>query len=103
MTIQPYARCTSRQDSVWYFGALFTFLSTADDTNGQYMLVEAVAQFGGEPPPHTHANEDEAYYVLDGSMEFWIGEAHLQAPKGTYVLLPRNVPHRWKLTSGQAR
>jgi len=103
MTIPSYARRTSRQDSVWYMGALFTFLSTGEDTNGEFLLVEAVAQSGGEPPPHTHANEDEAYYVLEGAMEFWVGDQHHLAPAGSYVFLPKNVIHRWKITSGTAR
>jgi quercetin dioxygenase-like cupin family protein len=84
-------------------GALFTFLSTAEDTDGGFMLVEALARSGGEPPPHTHAKEDEAYYVLEGSMEFWVGDKHLLAPVGAYVLLPKEVRHSWKITSGTAR
>jgi len=44
MSMPSYARRTSRQDSVWYMGALFTFLSTSEDTNGAFLLVEAVAQ-----------------------------------------------------------
>jgi len=99
----PYARRTSSPDSVWYMGALFTFLATAKDTNGQFMLIEALAQPGGEPPPHTHAREDEAYYVVEGSLEFWVGDQHLLAPAGSYVYLPKNVRHGWKITSGPAR
>lgn len=101
--IQPYTRHTSDQDSVWYLGALFTFLSTAEDTNGQFLLVEALSQAGGEPPPHTHSFEDEAYYVVEGSLEFWVGDRHLLAPAGSYVFLPKLVRHAWKITSGQAR
>jgi quercetin dioxygenase-like cupin family protein len=84
-------------------GALFTFLSTGEDTNGEFLLVEAVGQSGGEPPQHTHAKEDEAYYVLEGAMEFWVGDSHLEAPVGSYVFLPRDVMHCWKITSGTAR
>ena len=101
--ISPYARHTSSPDSFWYMGALFTFLSTAEDTNGQFMLVEALGQPGGEPAPHTHSLEDEAYYVLEGSLEFWVGDEHLMAPAGTYVYLPRNVRHSWKIHSVHAR
>ena len=103
VTFPPYVRRSSQQHSVWYMGALFTFLSTAEDTHGDFLLVEAQAQAGGEPPPHTHAKEDEAYYVLDGSMEFWVGDHHLVAPAGSYVFLPRTVRHGWKITSGKAR
>src|SRR5215470_20105381 len=43
--------------SVWYSGWLMTFLATAEDTQGQFALIEAVARKGNVPPPHIHHRE----------------------------------------------
>lgn len=40
-----------------------------------------------------HHREDEAFYVLDGAMTFHVGEQRLAAPPGSFVFLPRDVPH----------
>ena len=52
--------------SVWYSGFLMTFLATAEDTQGQFALIEAVARKGNVPPPHIHHREEETFYVLEG-------------------------------------
>lgn len=45
------------------------------------------------PPLHIHANEDEAFYVLEGQLRFLLdGESH-GAPSGSFVFLPRGTPH----------
>ena len=45
--------------SVWYSGWLITFLATAEDTQGKFALIEAVARKGNVPPPHIHHRGDE--------------------------------------------
>ena len=51
----------SLDHSVWYNGALMTFLATGEDTHGQFALIEAVARRGNVPPPHIHHREDEIF------------------------------------------
>jgi len=43
--------------SVWYNGCLMTFLATAEETQGKFALIEAVAGKGNVPPPHIHHRE----------------------------------------------
>src|SRR5215469_16113838 len=59
--------------SVWYNGNLLTFLATAEDTQGRFALIEAVAKRGNVPPPHIHHREDETFYVMEGEMTFSVG------------------------------
>lgn len=80
-------------------GAIFSFLATSKDTNGLYALFEAKGIAGMEPPPHTHANEDETYYILDGEFYFKVGDKELNAKAGDFVFLPRNVRHEFKVLS----
>jgi quercetin dioxygenase-like cupin family protein len=44
-------------------------------------------------PPHTHSNEDEISYVLEGEIGVMIGEEVYRATAGSYVLKPRGVVH----------
>jgi quercetin dioxygenase-like cupin family protein len=44
-------------------------------------------------PPHSHSNEDEISYVLEGEIGVMIGEEVYRAPSGSYVLKPRGVVH----------
>ena len=89
----PYARRLGGEASHWTMGYLMTWLAEGRDTGGRFSLVEVVARQGTEPPPHTHANEDEAYYLLEGEMAFRVGEQTIGAKPGDYVWLPRGVQH----------
>jgi len=36
--------------------------------------VEETTPPGGGPPPHVHSDEDETLYVLEGEVEFLLGD-----------------------------
>jgi len=44
-------------------------------------------------PPHTHADEDECSFVLQGQLKCYVGGEVVAAPAGSYVVKPRGVPH----------
>ena len=44
-------------------------------------------------PPHTHANEDETSFVIEGEIGVMIGGEEVRAGAGSYVFKPRGVPH----------
>src|SRR5438105_14003825 len=44
-------------------------------------------------PFHVHYVDDEAWYVLEGTLAFRLSEQEVQAPAGTAVFVPRGVPH----------
>jgi len=89
--------------SVWYSGALLTFLATGEETHGQFALCELVGRKGNVPPPHIHHQEDEIYYILEGEIVFSVGEHTIKGTPGTMVFLPRDVPHSWTTESEQIR
>ncbi len=99
----PYSRRLGGEESHWTMGYLMTWLAEGKDTSAQFSLVEVVARQGTEPPPHTHANEDEAYYLLEGEMAFHVGEQTIEAGPGDYVWLPRGIEHGFELKTGQAK
>ncbi len=43
---------------------------------------------------HSHTDQEQAFFILEGKMEVWVGERNYLAGPGDCVFLPRNVPHR---------
>jgi mannose-6-phosphate isomerase-like protein (cupin superfamily) len=55
-------------------------------------------------PLHVHHGDDEAWYVLEGTLGFIRGDERLEAPAGSAVLVPRGVAHTyWNAGTGRAR
>lgn len=79
----------------WWFGQLAIIRATAADTAGQFTLVEVTCAPGYEAPLHVHHQEDEAFWVLEGSLTLQIGESTIEAAAGDYAFGPREIPHRY--------
>ena len=68
---------------------------------GELVLAEWVDPGGGHDPPryiaplHVHHADDEAWYVLEGTLGFRLGDDELEAPDGSAVLARRGVPHTY--------
>ena len=101
--LEPYMCKVNLENSRWYAGALFSFPARATDTGGALAVMEMLCQRGGEPPVHTHTREDEAFYLLDGAMTFRAGEKTFSAEPGSFVFLPRGVPHGFVFESETVR
>jgi Cupin domain len=56
----------------------------------------------GGPPRHTHTREDESFYLLTGALEVECGDDRFQAGPGSFVFLPRNLPHVFRSVGGPA-
>lgn len=92
-------------------GEVLTFLDSllairADGrrTGGQLGLSESWAPQGHCSPLHVHSREDEAFFVIDGGMQFWLGEdPPFRHESGGLAWLPRLQPHAFVVTSPTAR
>jgi quercetin dioxygenase-like cupin family protein len=74
-------------------GGPLTFKVRGEQTDGALTAFENVIAPGDGPPLHSHAGEDEAWYVLEGELHFKLGEQLAAAPAGTFVFVPRGTPH----------
>ncbi len=83
-------------DSVWLAGIHITVKLTSEDTGGAYAMTEEITQPQGGAPPHAHEREDEALYVLEGEVEFLLGEETIPAGAGSCVYAPRGALHTFK-------
>jgi len=88
----------------WGPGDHYTFLVTGEESGGAYFAMEALVPPGGGPPPHIHTREDETFYVLEGAIEFVLGDETVAAGAGDFVNVPRGTVHCFKNTgTGTAR
>lgn len=45
------------------------------------------------PGPHSHADHDDVFYVIEGVMSFLIGDDWIDAPRGSFVRAAPGVTH----------
>ncbi len=55
------------------------------------------------PPPHVHRSQDEAFYVLDGAVNFWLDGRSQLCPVGSFIFVPRGSSHGFGTTNAAAR
>ena len=65
--------------------------------DGDFVVVEWEAEIGDHwiAPLHVHHRDDEAWYVLDGTLGFRLGDDEIEAPPGSGVLARKGVPHTY--------
>lgn len=65
------------------------------------MVSEYVLEPGTEPgDPHYHANHSDAFYVIEGELEFQIEGRTVRACAGAIVVAPRGVVHAFPVAIG---
>jgi quercetin dioxygenase-like cupin family protein len=45
------------------------------------------------PPPHLHRQHQEAFFVVDGTLTFRVGEETIEARAGSFIFIPPGVVH----------
>src|SRR5438477_381320 len=60
-------------------GEQLTLLVSGDQTNGAFTEFSATSPQGGGTPLHTHHNEDDAFYVVEGVFEIQCGDHKVRA------------------------
>ena len=69
------------------------------ETAGRLAFMEFTTKRGEEPPHHVHEDEDEIFYVLDGSLTFTCGDETFEVADSGFVFLPRKVRHGYRINS----
>jgi quercetin dioxygenase-like cupin family protein len=83
----PALGMTHKVWSDWYAGGL--------------SILEGVIQPGSLIPPHTHANEDECTFVLEGELGFDVGGTVAVVGPGSFAIKPRGIPHAFWNAGGE--
>ena len=77
-------------------GGHVTFKARGRETNGALTVLETVVTPGDGPPLHVHVKDDEAVYVLEGEIDFRVGDELYHNRAGSFVFIPRGVPHTFQ-------
>ncbi len=82
-------------------GSEMWFKATASSTHGRLSLMERTLPPGGRmPPSHRHVGNEEAYFVLEGTVEFRVADEVFEGSAGTFVLVPAGEAHTFGNTAG---
>jgi mannose-6-phosphate isomerase-like protein (cupin superfamily) len=77
------------------------FKADAAETRSQYSISEWwLDPHTKGPGAHTH-EEDDAFYVLEGTMSFFVGDKWFDAPKGSLVVATANTLHDFENRSAE--
>lgn len=87
----------SAGEAVWFLGTLAIIMTSGEQSGEAISVSEHLAPAGFGPPPHIHHQEDEAIYVLAGTVSGFVGEQSFLAGPGGYAFLPRGLPHGWRV------
>lgn len=98
-----YVLADGEGEALWFSGGLLKYKTTGEQSNGLLALAEVRAPRGTGSPQHRHHHEDEAWYVIDGELTFWLGDTQHTAGAGSFVFGPRGIEHRFQVASREAR
>ena len=90
-------------EAIWFANALMIVKANTETTDGSLSAIDQRVPGGYAVPRHVHHAEDEAWYLLEGEATFYCGEDRFTAGKGSWVFLPRDVPHSFKVGPEGAR
>ncbi len=90
-------------EALWFNGGLGLLKATGDQTEGRFTALEFLLPKGFASPFHIHRQEDEFFVVLSGEVRVQHGEELIEAVAGSLVYGPRNVAHRFRVDSAEAR
>lgn len=67
---------------------------TVDTPRFNLSIIEIVA--GRVLESHVHAEEDDAFYILEGELTFTLVDGEVRAGPGAFVLVPPGVEHGFR-------
>ena len=84
-------------ESISVVGDTYRTIISGKQTNGEYAVIDMLVPSFGGPGPHSHAGVQEAFYILDGEIEFTTEQGKHTAKKGSFVNIPKGgMIHQFK-------
>jgi quercetin dioxygenase-like cupin family protein len=84
--------------ATWAMGSLFEHLVTGDHTEGHLGVALVTQPPGVATPLHRHTREAEAFFLLEGTMTYRAGEEMFELVEGSFIYLPKGLPHAFRIT-----
>ena len=79
-------------ETLWVLGVFVTLKAPSDDVS----IYEGICPPEAGPPPNIHYQQDEAFYVLEGTFSFLGGDETIEAGPGSFVWITRGTVHTFK-------
>jgi quercetin dioxygenase-like cupin family protein len=91
----------------WRVGILWNIVLSAETTAGQFTMMDQTMPQGSGAPPHVHERYDEGFFIIEGAVEYDVGDGDEQetilAADGAAVWIPRGTRHAFEVKSETAR
>jgi quercetin dioxygenase-like cupin family protein len=88
--------------SRWFFANLVEVKLSQEQAGGHMSIVGFAGPPGDMPPLHLHRTDDEAWYVIEGEMNFFVGdEQPIPVKAGGLAFGPKGVPHTYRVESSE--
>ena len=81
----------------WAMGSLFEHLLEGDQSDGALGVAVVTQPPGIATPLHRHTREAEAFYLLEGRLDYRAGETDFELYAGCFIYLPVGVPHAFRI------
>jgi quercetin dioxygenase-like cupin family protein len=95
---RPVVRTASEGAATWAMGSLFERLVAADETGGTFGASLVTQPPGVATPLHVHTYEAEAFFILEGTMTYRAGDLVHELAEGSFIYLPKGIPHAFRVT-----
>jgi quercetin dioxygenase-like cupin family protein len=89
--------------ATWFFNGLVHTVASHHETAHAYSLTEHLVTAASNPPMHVQTDEEEAFYILEGEVEFEVDGTTAVATPGTYALVARGAAHTYRVLTDTAR
>lgn len=81
----------------WFLDALVIVHSRYSESG--LCFLETLSSPGPGAPLHVHPDQEEGFYVVDGSLRVYVGSEVIDLAPGQFALAPRGIPHTFEVTS----
>lgn len=81
----------------WAMGSLFEHLLESPPGTDRVGVALVTQPPGIATPLHRHTREAEAFYLLDGRMDYRAGDDVFELYEGCFIWLPKGVPHAFRI------
>ena len=79
-------------ETLWVLGLFATLKGQSEEVS----FYEGICPPEAGPPPNIHYQQDEAFYVLEGTFSFLSGDETIETGPGSFVWIPRGSVHTFK-------